>query len=321
MSALRDLISENPMTYEGTRIWRRFLRSGTETGRGFNTISLIVLGLFYAWMLLVIVRFREDVSPMLLTLELLTLSIAIPASLYGAVSGEREKQTWDSLVMTRLSPAQILAGKMLWRVLMIVATMAVFAFPTFLSHFVARRQTEYTFAALVWTQFLLLGWSLLLAGFTLMVSAKTKRSITTLSVVVVALLTFLGLVPSLFALFGGRPLIRTEMLPSNGGEYGRHIVRSSPLEIGGGLLVVSHPFFAVQSMHASGHLYSGSRVSDGGMEIYGALLTLTYLLGAWACAAGTLSTLRRLELPENRPDPRALEVMAASVVGGRDADR
>jgi len=39
----------------------------------------------------------------------------MPALIAGAIAGERERQTWDALVLTRLRPAEIIWGKLLAR--------------------------------------------------------------------------------------------------------------------------------------------------------------------------------------------------------------
>lgn len=333
---IRELLTENPMTFEGTRTWRRFFRAGDgQTSRNVNRIAIGVLAVLYAWLLLVILRFREDMSQMFLWFEMGALTLAVPASLYGAISQEREKQTWDSLLMTRLSPGQILVGKLQWRLLMVLGLMALFAVPTFLSHAVTRNRTDYTLGDLFAVQAILFAWSLFLAGFTLMVSAKTKRSITTLAMVVVALLSFLGLVPALFSLFTG-----ANLTPVLGMYAGRDPYNSTwprpggteptPLLITGALTLSANPAIYLETVRVKQDYPSPTAVqnADAAVAAYGRNLFLAYLVGAWACVAGALRALRRMELPENDATrvagPLAARLRPAAVgreEGGAHADR
>jgi hypothetical protein len=287
---LRHLFLNNPMSLEATRVGRRFLRTGGDTGRALNYTVLTILGLLYVWLLFAVLRYREDMSEMMLQMELGILTLAVPASVYAAVSGEREKLTWDALIMTRLSPGQIIAGKLLWRVLMILGVMALFVPPLLLCHYSGgawsdggTRRPDYHAGAVMQAQAVIFGWSLMLCGFSLWVSAKTKRAITTLSLITVALLAFLALVPMLVSLFGGR--------------VGYLSDGASPLEMFGSLLVHLNPFYEINALrtwgieHAWGDMdaWRNLGVSSALPALYGgaALLLLT---GAWR-------TLRGLEVP------------------------
>lgn len=233
----RHLVQDNPMTLEGTRAWRRFLRTGGDTGRGVNIAILSLFGILYVWLLAAIVSLKEDMSQPLLCLELVVLTLFVPASLYGAISTEREKLTWDALILTRLTPGQILVGKLLWRLALVVGIMLLYAPPLLLGHFAplmdqahgnGSQRSEFSLADIASAQVLLFGWSFCLGGFSLAVSARTKRSVTSLSLVAVTLLTVLVLVPVLVGLFGGSDVLRFDWSPLS--QLGAVLLHLNPMD-------------------------------------------------------------------------------------------
>lgn len=290
-SLIRYLVVDNPMTFETTRMVRRFLRSNGETNsRGLNTVILSLLGVLYLWVYVAIFKYREDMSAGLLGLELITLTLGIPASMYQAVSGERERLTWDSLIMTPLSPSRILVGKLLWRLLLIAAVMLLFTGPLLLGHSLAKYKTDYTLGTLMQVQAIVGSWAVFLACFSLWVSAKTKRTVTTLSVLTAALFAFLVLVPVLFNMFGGHAgLTDSSYYRSNPGSMPYY---PSTLEIAGALLLHFNPFFAVfNGFESSAH---SDRLREMGIYV---VLPFLYLMLSALCLAGTKKILSRLGLP------------------------
>lgn len=205
---LRELLWENPMTLEATRTLRRCLRAGSDNEnpyatRKLNRFLVGMLGFLYLWTIFGLVRANEDISIHLVLVELLLLTLIVPCSLYGAIAVEREKQTYESLIMTRLTPAQIVCGKLWWRVGLIVGVMALFAPLLIVSHLTTRNWgTEFTTTQLLWTQVQIFFWSVFVGAFSLWVSAKSKKGITALLGIVATLLVFLAMVPLLMNLFG-----------------------------------------------------------------------------------------------------------------------
>ena len=132
-SLWQELFWENPMFDEAVRAGQQFVRGGSTPGRALNVIALGLIGFFYVWLLAVILRFGENVTTEILYFELIGVTILVPLSIYGAVAGERERSTWEALVLTRLTPAQITAGKLIWRMLVLVALMLVLALPIVVS--------------------------------------------------------------------------------------------------------------------------------------------------------------------------------------------
>jgi hypothetical protein len=280
-SLIRYLIVDNPMTFETTRVMRRFLRSNGDTSRNVNLIILGLLAVMYLWVHAAILRYREDMSSILISLELIALTLGVPASMYAAISGERERLTWDSLIMTPLSPSRILVGKLLWRVLLIGIVMALFTSPILLGHSMARYKADMTLGVLFHAQGIIGTWSIFLACFSLWVSTKTKRTATTLSLLSASLLGFLALTPTLFLLFNGT--VETS-----------YPWRQTPLNLLGSLLVHFNPFYAVLSVTASASYVHNDFLRD--MGFFNAL-PYFFLLGAAMCLYSTLKVLARMGLP------------------------
>lgn len=210
-NTFRELFTENPMTLEATRTVRRMLRVG---GTGENPYASRILYRFlfytiavlYFWLIASLLRTEEDMSPYLLISELGLLTLLVPGSLYGAIAVEREKQTYESLILTRLSPAQIVAGKLIWRVGLIAGLMALFAPPLLITHVMGAHHyssQSLTWGELAWSQVVIFAWSVCVGAFALWVSAKSKKGITALLGVVASLIAFLALFPMLFFMFGG----------------------------------------------------------------------------------------------------------------------
>lgn len=283
-SLFRHLVLDNPMTLEATRVWRRFTRTGGDTGKGVNITVLSILAVIYIWLLVAILRYREDMSAWFLLLELGLLTLIVPGSMYAAVSGERERMTWDGLIMTSLSPGQIVVGKLLWRVVLILGIAALFVPPLLLCHFGTgllgdgRNGTyKLPLSDLFLAQGVVVSWGFLLAGFSLWVSTKTKRTITTLAIITLSLLGFLVIVPVLVGLFGGRSEWR---------------LTDAPLMQIGALLLHLHPIDNIllwDSLDKSLDLWSESNMIK--------LVPFLYLGGAIACTFGAWKTLRGLEEP------------------------
>ncbi|MDX1934890.1 MAG: ABC transporter permease subunit [Capsulimonadales bacterium] len=201
--SLRNLFIENPMQIETVRALRRFTVAGgsATVPRHMSRIFFGLVSGLYLWLLFAILAYREDTSLGILWFEFVMLTLLVPGSLYASISGERERLTWDSLILTRLSPAKILVGKICWRLGMALCFQLLCAAPLVLTHAATKFQTQYTWDMLLRVQFALTAWAVFLATFTLWVSASTRRSAISLSIVTTCLFGFLILMPFLLAVF------------------------------------------------------------------------------------------------------------------------
>jgi hypothetical protein len=284
----RSLFRENPMNIESLRAVRRLTATGgarTGASRHAGRVILGVIGTIYLWLLFSILVYKEDISLELLYCQFFLLTALIPASLYEAISGERERLTWDSLILTRLSPARILVGKLTWRLLMAGGIILLFQPPLLLAHFVTKFKATYSLPDLYWTQLCLVCWCAFVAAFTLWVSARTKRSVTTLAVVAMTLIAGLVLVPALYGAF-------------NTDEQAWRVNQEVPaLVTFAAGIVRANPGFVISHFATSGGAHG---VYDRQFFWLPALLQslpVIYLGLAALCLAGTLRALARLGLP------------------------
>lgn len=292
----RYLLRENPMQIETTRAIRRFTVSGDYTATTQRTITRILFGLLYvlyAWFLVTIVMYKDDMSQGILWFEFGLLTLLIPGSLYTAISGERERMTWDSLILTNLSPSRILAGKLLWRLSLAGIIMLIFLPPLLLTHCTSHYNKSYALPALLWIQFLLAAWCVFLATFTVYISANTKRSVATLSIVTLSLLSTLVLLPMLMSVFGVS--MTSDSAFTQGYTYGYENTRPPTAWIVSSLIAHLNPALVILWMENSSQtMISSDMWRDSGIFLIAPFL---YLIGAGLCVAGTLKALARLGMP------------------------
>lgn len=283
---LRDLFTDNPMLSEGTRVGRRFLRSGGDSGKAVNFVVLGVLAFFYLWLLLAIVRMQENVVVSLLIFELVVVTLVVPASIYGAIAGERERATWEALILTRLTPAQIIAGKLFWRVVIVLAILFLLGIPLVLNYFTGVRAissltTSASAPALLRGQTIVLFWGVFLCAWGLWVSALARRSVSAIAVIAGSLLFALLLLPLLLAIFD----VRLDSVRAD-----------RPLDYVGGFLVALNPFFVLGEIE-------GARGSEQNLFLLPEMAFLplgAYALGTAFFLLATHRGLRKLEEPDRR---------------------
>ena len=144
--------------------------------------------------------------------QLFLIVFITPASTAGAISGERQRQTWDLLLVTRLSTFGIVWGKLLaglaFDVLLIFASLPLFSL-VFLFGGVAPNDVIQVYVVFLATV-------LLLGTVSLFVSALTRRVAASMIVGnVLALLLSVGL--SILAAYlekSGQPAIRSGARPA-----------------------------------------------------------------------------------------------------------
>jgi ABC-type Na+ efflux pump permease subunit len=287
-AVLRDLFWENPMLNEATRVGRRFLRSGGDTGKAVNGVVLALIAFVYLWLLIAIVRWGENMTDVLLMFELTIITLVVPASIYGAVAGERERATWEALILTPLTPAQIIAGKILWRVLIVALIMGFLTLPMVLSQASGKQPIDSAPGFFLRGQAMIFAWGLLLCAFGLWVSANSRRSVTAIAVIAGALLAALILAPMLFGIFD---------VPLS------YVRPGHALDFIGSFCVNLNPFYALGRLNRYGESYH----NPGGEDVFGSsalvwLLPVLYLIGGATFLYATHRSLRRLEEPRRRDE-------------------
>ncbi len=290
-SILNELVTDNPMLGEATRVGRRFMRSGGDTGRVVNYVIAGLLGVFYLWFLVGIFQIRENLAGPILMFELVLVTLIIPASIYGAISGERERATWEALILTRLTPAQIIAGKIFWRLLLLGALAAILLVPMLLSESVSARTmgSDLNLGELFIGQLLVLCWGVFLCASGLWVSALTKRSVTTIAILIGGLLFLLLLLPVLLSMFDTRM------------DYVR---ADHPMDFIGSLLLHVNPFYALGQLGQSDNAAYRNN-GESGFDLFSGVSAivfplLAYTLGTALFLLLTHRALKRLEEPQAR---------------------
>lgn len=199
----QELVVENPVLEESVREQRKFFKTASE---GSKTGPRIIIGIalfFYAWLVVQASLAHEDGTEVFSYIELIALTLVLPGSIYGAISGERERSTWEALVLTRLTPAQIVAGKLLWRLRMMLYIAGIVLIPMLVSRVSDTHSDDITGGSVWMSQAMILSWGILLSTFSLWASSCTKRSVTTLAIVAVTLIGLLIALPTLYSIFAG----------------------------------------------------------------------------------------------------------------------
>jgi len=203
LSLWADLISENPMMIEVRRSRRRFFGGGP---KGAAMIAVFVLGAIgYLGLLLLIGYASGAFSPLVIVmLQTGIIALAGPSLLNAAIAGEREKRTWDLLLVAPVTRAQILVGKFAGAMSNLLFCAVLFALPIFIC---ASGFARTNLFALGLAEFNSLSFGLFVCGLSLFFSARCRRPFMALAISMGLLLTGLIIYPTLLGgLFGGDQL-------------------------------------------------------------------------------------------------------------------
>ena len=242
----QELVTQNPMLIEIHRFRRRFLSFS-----GSSALNGIVLGLSivcYLGLLMLVFSARGAIPPVALVMvQTFIFVLATPSMLYGAIAGEREKRTWDLLLVAPITQGQIVIGKFIGALFALGVGFALFLFPILVT--AVEYEMGYgsgTRGTNWWDLFLseLVSFSfiILVATTTLFFSARTRRGFMALGTVLAALAVFLLVIP----------ILSTVMLPE-------------PLMVD--FINFFHPFYVLVKLLATSES-SGSFIDGGGMNAY-----------------------------------------------------
>jgi ABC-type transport system involved in multi-copper enzyme maturation permease subunit len=205
----RELVTENPMTIEISRFRRRFLEGGR--GKTVNTMVMIVAILAYMSLLLVIATMSGTFPPVgLIYLQTGLFAIISPALMFSAISGEREKRSWDLLLVAPISNGQIIVGKFLAALAGIFVALILLLLPTIFTALTYRGAFNYGgpvsdsatiggTQAFIMEELISVTYAMFVAAMTLFFSARCRRSLMALGIVLG--INFCGLIafPALYA--------------------------------------------------------------------------------------------------------------------------
>ena len=204
MNFYRTYFSENPMMVEITRFRRRFLG-----GNSLNTIILALTVLIYIGIVALVWSYRDAANPLLLImLQTFIFTLLGPAMLYGSIAGERERRSWDFLLVAPVSQGQIVVGKFMGAASAILVCAIAFLLPILIG---TVSYESYTWGSGygtslrsdLWQVFkgelISISWGLLVCAVTIFFSARCRRGFIALGTVLALFLCALIIWPILLA--------------------------------------------------------------------------------------------------------------------------
>lgn len=264
MSLFAELVSDNPMLVEIARFRRKML-AGRDGGA--NRAALILLGVFYALIVATVLRFAADVDPVWIILfKTIFFVLLQPVLAAGAISGERERRTWEILLTTPVSKAQIVAGKFLgvaaglgiyllaWAVMIVGCQIA---------------NSKANIAATFDAEFLSVSLSLMLIAFSLFVSARSRTTFAAMGVCV-------GIV---FVVYGAVPLFVAAGFQETGVQFLRK----------------AYPFLTLQALGDREPVFMYDRAASTVPWGAAATQTIVYLVLAALFLVGANAAVRQME--------------------------
>lgn len=218
-SLWRSLVVENPMTVEIKRFRRKFLT--VTTSRAGNSALLILVVLAYAMLTWTVMTARGSVPPSaILYIQTGVFCILGPAMLHGSIAGEREKRTWDVLLVAPVTHAQIVVGKFLGALAAILAIAAASFFPLVIAALMydtnrymgANERIRIDSYNIFLNDLVSISFGLLVCAFTILFSARVKRPLAALGTTFGLLAIALIGVPVLSAVAVGSDMVSTQFI-------------------------------------------------------------------------------------------------------------
>ena len=198
----RDLIAENPMTIEITRVRRKFF--SITSNRGTNSAVLVLVIIGYAIITLSVFGAKGGLPPSpLVMLQTAAFCFLGPAAMHGTIAGERERRSWDLLLVAPITHAQIVVGKFLGAAVAVGGAALAGLVPIGLaailydsSPFIARR-TTLNYINLLQSEAVSVSFGLLVCALTILFSARVRRPLAALGTTYGILAVCLIAIPSL----------------------------------------------------------------------------------------------------------------------------
>ncbi len=256
------------MIVEVTRFRRRFLTFGPNP---ITNVMLALVLVIYFSLILVLIAARGSIPPLALVMgQTGIFALAAPAMLHSAIVGERERRSWDLLLVAPISKAQIVVGKFLGALSALSVASFFFAIPIALSWFLSLGKSLGGGSGLIEVilgELVSLSFTILVCAFTMLISARVKRSFMALGVTLGSLLVFLGLLPALFgtALSGDR--------------------------IGTEFLLLGHPLMALNELYIRASPYQDTNDPLFSMALYGLPHVVIYSALSAVMIGWTINTL------------------------------
>lgn len=222
MSLVRTLFRENPMMIEITRFRRKFFGGSTSA---LNTVIVTLAGLIYLGVVALVWNYREEADPLVIViLQTGILTIMAPAMLYSSIAGERERRSWDFLLVAPVTQAQIICGKFAGAATAILVTAGLFLLPVGIGFAFSQTYTapNYGYPTSDWAppstwsrmgdlveaELLSVAWAMLVCAVTIFFSARCRRGFIALGTTLAFLILGIIVWPILVSSAGFRGLER-----------------------------------------------------------------------------------------------------------------
>lgn len=195
---IEENFTRNPMLAEVNRFKKKFFSLRGNSTQSVNAgLGLILV--FFALFCSVCVIYRGDIPPIpLFFLGLGTQLFLIPIMLHGTIAGERERRSWEMLMVAPITKSQVVCGKFAAAALAFGALTVVFTVPILVTALFYER-THFGRLFLAFLVMLLQGLSLI--SFTILISARVKRPLMALAVTIGVMMVYYMFMPVVSASF------------------------------------------------------------------------------------------------------------------------
>jgi ABC-type transport system involved in multi-copper enzyme maturation permease subunit len=190
-----DLVTANPMLIEIIRFRRKFFSfSGPNSA---NTAMLGIIAVCYVGLNFLVLSGEGGIPPMaLVMLQTGLFTLFCPAMLHGAIAGERERRSWDLLLVAPITKAQIVAGKFIGALAALGLAATLFGIPIVLSAILYEETNWYD---LLLQEIVSLSFAVLVGALTILFSARVKRGFMALGATIGMLMFGLIVAPAILA--------------------------------------------------------------------------------------------------------------------------
>lgn len=198
------------MLREFSRHRRRVLGVSRATAGG----ALLFLGI-YALIAFLVWRFHESFSPLILILvQTCLFMLFIPLLVHNAIAGEREKRTWEMLRVAPLTRAQIILGKFIASVGLLLGFIGAFFLLVAILTFTYQPGGTRLFVPSLWAEVLIAEaisttFGILVVALTLTASSISHRAFTALSLSIGILFVWMLLGPMIGSMLDSGALSET----------------------------------------------------------------------------------------------------------------
>ncbi len=192
-SLWEQLVTKNPMMAEVTRFRKRFLsfRGSSVAINGGIGIVLVCYALFA----MACVYYRGDLDPLLLILFFLVLMIfGVPLLLHAVIAGERERRSWDMLLVAPITHSQIVIGKFMGAMAAVLMAFGLYMVPVMVDIIFS---PNIKVLSIVYACIVVIMQASSLTALTLLISSRVRRPIIALGVSLAVVLLYYAFLPAL----------------------------------------------------------------------------------------------------------------------------